>query len=510
MAKQKSIYSCQSCGYNSSKWLGRCPTCGEWSSFVEEAPSSETGSAVSISDIREEFRALGERRAAVRQDEDTGLAGPRSRSGKSWEVLGELSADQEKETEQDQRISTGISELDRVLGGGLVPDSFVLLGGDPGIGKSTLLLQMAEGISRVVAKGAKGAKDSSGNGSRKILYVSGEESIQQIRNRARRLDVSGSGRILLAAETQLEKVLGLVKELDPQVVILDSLQTFSTHFANSAPGSVGQVREIAARLMTLAKSANVAVFLVGHVTKEGSIAGPKTVEHMVDTVLYFEGEASQNYRLLRTVKNRFGSTRELGVFEMEGEGLKEVTNPSSLFLSERKSAVSGTAVAVPLEGSRPLLVEVQALVTSSGLGMPRRTAVGMDAVRVSILSAILEKHLELSLAGYDLYFNVSGGLKLSEPACDLAAAVAIWSSFRNIALPMNWVFVGEMGLTGEVRAVTQIESRLEEARRLGFRVALIPKSTPKAVIEKLQRTPDLQVKLIGWIGELERLVEEGA
>lgn len=346
----------------------------------------------------------------------------------------------------------------------MVPDSFILLGGDPGIGKSTLLLQAAKGLRER-------------NPELRILYVSGEESVDQIRGRAHRLGVVGGKHILLSAETGLERVFATVKEVRPHVLIMDSLQTFSSEALESAPGSVSQVREISTRLMALAKSAGVAVWLVGHVTKEGSIAGPKMVEHMVDTVLYFESEGGQSYRLLRTVKNRFGSTRELGVFEMEGEGLREVANPSSLFLSDRKEPVPGTAISAALEGSRPILVELQALVTSTTLALPRRTAVGMDSARIALLAAILEKHMRLPLAEEDLFFNVTGGLRLSEPACDLAAAAAIWSSHQERAVPEGWVFLGEVGLTGEVRRISQPEIRIAEARKLGFRTLVLPRST---------------------------------
>lgn len=486
MAKPKTGYSCKNCGHFSSKWLGRCPACEEWNSLHEEIQYSESESSSSIVNIREEFR-----REEFRTDSDN------ASKREDWVPLhvdGEAIAPKPM-----ARLSTGISELDRVLGGGLVPDSFTLLGGDPGIGKSTLLLQMAIGVCQK-------------NPEIKVLYASGEESVDQIRGRSNRLVMTQSGKrsnlegIFLSAETQLERVFGTVKEIKPQILVVDSLQTFSTGFVQSAPGSVGQVREVAARLMALAKSAGIAVWLVGHVTKEGSIAGPKTVEHMVDTVLYFEGEGGQSYRLLRTVKNRFGSTRELGVFEMEGEGLREVTNPSSLFLSERKEAVSGTAIAAPMEGSRPLLVEVQALVTPSGLAMPRRTSVGLDGTRVSLLAAILEKHMKLTLAAQDLFFNVSGGLKLSEPACDLAAAAAIWSSAKERALPLGWVFIGELGLTGEVRAVSQTEMRLLEARRLGFGTVVLPATTPKVIYEKLAANAELKVVLIARVQELSSIL----
>jgi DNA repair protein RadA/Sms len=488
VAKVKNQYSCQSCGYVSPKWLGRCPACESWSSFVEESVSSAP-SGSSLSDVRDEFRNA--RESAL---ESAGVHGALVSGGPVDYV--DLDTEGQSPTSQSeylQRFKTGMSELDRVLGGGLIPDSFTLLGGDPGIGKSTILLQMAMGLRQNQPE-------------LKILYVSGEESIGQIRGRAHRLGVSGKGQIFLAAETQLERVFASVKELKPDVLIMDSLQTFSSQFIQSAPGSVSQVREVAARLMALAKTARIAVWIVGHVTKEGSIAGPKTIEHMVDTVLYFEGEGGISHRLLRTVKNRFGSTRELGVFEMEGEGLREVTNPSSLFLSERKEAVSGTAVAAPLEGSRPLLVELQALVTPSGLAMPRRTSVGIDGTRISLIAAILEKHMKMSLAQQDLFFNVAGGLKLSEPACDLAAAAAIWSSAKDFALPSGWVFVGEVGLTGEVRRVSQTDLRVEEARRLGFKTVVLPKSTPRNVLERLPTDSGLKIVLTGRIEELPKIL----
>lgn len=470
--KVKTQYSCQNCGYSSSKWLGRCPGCESWNSMVEERAGEDVRST----------------RDAVL--EMAGVHGVGAGSG-SWVLLDSANADQSESSSAPQkRLSTAMTELDRVLGGGLVPDSFVLLGGDPGIGKSTLLLQMARGLREKQPD-------------LKILYVSGEESVDQIRGRAHRLGVAGQGHVFLAAETQLERALANVKEIKPHVLIMDSLQTFATGHLESAPGSVSQVREVAARLMMLAKSAGISVWLVGHVTKEGSIAGPKVVEHMVDTVLYFESEGGQSYRLLRAVKNRFGSSRELGVFEMDGDGLREVSNPSSLFLSERKEPVSGTAVSAALEGSRPLLVELQALVTSTALAVPRRTSVGIDSARVSLIAAILEKHMKLPLAEQDLFFNVAGGLKLSEPACDLAAAASIWSSYEEKPLPSDWIFIGELGLTGEVRRVSQIETRIEEAKKLGYQTLVLP----KGAMDRLSKTASSGVNLIPLtrIGELPQL-----
>ncbi|MBS1962627.1 MAG: DNA repair protein RadA [Bdellovibrionales bacterium] len=468
--KVKTQYVCQNCGFTTAKWLGRCPTCESWNTFAEEkedksAPETSAGSIASVRDDFKEFKALGKRTADIVALDDV-----ESKSAK-------------------RRIATGMAELDRTLGGGLVPDAFTLLGGDPGIGKSTLLLQLAKGV---LAE----------NPELKILYVSGEESLDQIAARAKRMGVEGGGRIFLAAETSLERVFANVLELKPNILFMDSLQTFSTAYSQSAPGSVSQVREITTRLMTLAKTAGVAVWLVGHVTKEGAIAGPKTVEHMVDTVLYFEGEGTQSYRLLRTVKNRFGSTNELGVFEMDSDGLKEVRNPSSLFLSERKESVSGVAITASLEGSRPLLVELQSLVVPSGLAVPRRTAVGIDGARLSILAAILERHMGLALMQKDLFFNVSGGLRISEPAVDLAAAAAIWSSMEEVSLPGDWLFLGELALTGEVRRAPQMDVRIAEAKKLGFSTAVVPENTPKKVLAGA----GLRVLTISRVRELAKLL----
>lgn len=414
--------------------------------MMEEKPQNDAA-AGSLSSVREDFKSY------------------KDITHRSPDVV---SLDEVESKTAKKRLSTGMLELDRTLGGGLVPDAFTLLGGDPGIGKSTLLLQLAKGLLEE-------------NADLRILYVSGEESLDQIAARAKRMGVKGNGRIFLAAETQLERVFATVQELKPTVLFMDSLQTFTSNYSQSAPGSVSQVREITSRLMALAKTAGVAVWLVGHVTKEGAIAGPKTIEHMVDTVLYFEGEGSQSYRLLRTVKNRFGSTNELGVFEMESDGLKEVRNPSSLFLSERSESVSGVAITASLEGSRPLLVELQALIVPSGLAMPRRTAQGIDHSRISILAAILERHMGLPLMQKDLFFNVSGGLRISEPAVDLAAAAAIWSSMEEVSIPGDWLFLGELALTGEVRRAPQMDVRIAEAKKLGFSTVILPENSPKKV-----------------------------
>lgn len=491
--KIKTQYSCQNCGHVSAKWLGRCPSCEAWNSMVEEqvggSASVAVASAGSLAAVRDEFRMQREQAIEMASMHGAYVTG----TGKDWVPL-EMDDDEDGSQSERvlRRLGTGMTELDRVLGGGLVADSFTLLGGDPGIGKSTLLLQMAAGLLT--------RQDDI-----KVLYVSGEESVDQIRGRAKRLGVSGKGRVFLAAETQLERVFATIKELKPNVVVMDSLQTFSSGFLQSAPGSVSQVREIAARLMALAKTAGISVWLVGHVTKEGSIAGPKVVEHLVDTVLYFEGDQGQSYRLLRTVKNRFGSSREIGVFEMEGEGLKEVPNPSSLFLSERKSPVPGTAIASSLEGSRPILVELQALVAPSTLAVPRRTSVGLDGSRIALLAAILERHMELPLAENDLFFNVAGGLRISEPACDLAAAAAIWSSSEEKPFPNDWLFVGELGLTGEVRKVSQLEVRLQEAHKLGFRTVVVPRNLPKSAAGYAQ-SAGLKLIQIERISELNKVL----
>ncbi|MBS1959157.1 MAG: DNA repair protein RadA [Bdellovibrionales bacterium] len=455
--KTKTQYTCQNCGNMSPKWLGKCPECGSWNSFVEEKVTNNKDS--SIAAVRESFQETLPGSGIVKLNDESRGKGVRA------------------------RIPTGSSELDRVLGGGMIRDGFVLIGGDPGIGKSTLLLQVTQASELT-----------------KVLYVSGEESIGQIQGRANRLKIKNQDRIYLAAETQLEKVLGLVKELKPDLLIMDSLQTFSTGFVESAPGTVSQVREVTSRLMNLAKSAGLAVWLVGHVTKDGAIAGPKIVEHLVDTVLYFEGDSGQTMRLLRTVKNRFGNTNELGVFEMTSDGLVDVANPSALFLSERAEPAMGTAIVATIEGSRPLLVELQALCVPSPYGTPRRTSVGMDSQKVALLTAVLEKHVGTSVMNQDLFFNVAGGLRLSEPACDLASMAAILSAILERPIPSSTVFLGEVGLTGEVRKVPQIESRVDEAKKLGFKVAVVPHSQ----MERATKTKGIQLIPIHHVSELKK------
>ena len=425
--KTRTVYLCQTCGYQHSKWLGRCPECGQWNSFVEE-------------------------RAAGKSQRQQGYDAPMAVTPIA---ITHVSAD------EGERLPTGIDELDRVLGGGMLPGMAILVGGDPGIGKSTLLLQVAGHISR------------SGHS---VLYISGEESAKQTRLRATRIDAL-SERLLMLPDSSLERILEHVAHLRPQLVIVDSVQALSSELLQSGAGSISQVREVAARIVEVAKAYGIVTFLVGHVTKDGALAGPKVLEHMVDCVLYFEGEANQVYRILRAAKNRFGSVNEMGVFEMAKDGLREVRNPSQIFLSERAENTSGAVVVCTLEGTRPLLVEVQALASPSPLAMPRRVATGFDVNRIALLIAILEKRLGLHLHGEDVYLNIAGGFRLTEPAADLGVAAAIASSFRDLSIDPGIVIMGEVGLGGEVRAIPHLEARLREAEKLGFRQALIPEQT---------------------------------
>ena len=422
------IYKCQACGYSTPRWMGRCPDCSQWNTLVEER-RAKGGSAA---------RATGPIAEAV--------------------ALGDIEAD------SAIRTTTGIGEFDRVLGGGIVAGSVILIGGDPGIGKSTLILEAA---SRLRGK---------------VLYVSGEESPEQVKLRAERLSINGAN-ILLLAETALEHVLEVAASTGPEAIVVDSIQTMYTEEFDSAPGSVGQVRECSAKLMFYAKRNGVPVFIIGHVTKEGAIAGPRVLEHIVDTVLYFEGDRGHPFRILRTVKNRFGSTDEIGVFEMTDGGLKEVENPSELFLSERPSGVAGSVVASSVEGTRPLLVEIQALVSQSTFGVPRRTSIGLDFQRVNLLVAVIEKLAGLQLGGMDVFTNVVGGLRLSEPALDLAVVLALASSLREVPLGPDVVVFGEVGLSGEIRAVGHAEMRLKEAAKIGFKRAVVPRATASRLRE---------------------------
>ncbi len=429
MAKGKSstAFFCNECGYESSKWMGQCPACKSWNTLVEEpvvraAQSGRSGST------------------------RIGASEPTSVSAVSAESL--------------KRTGTGITELDRVLGGGIVPGSLVLVGGDPGIGKSTLLLQVCRNLS------ADGHK---------VLYISGEESLAQIKMRAVRLG-EFNDELLLLCETDLDAISEVIRKHKPETVVIDSIQTMYSANVSSAPGSVSQVREATLTLMTIAKKEQVSIFIVGHVTKEGTVAGPRVLEHMVDTVLYFEGDRFASYRIVRAVKNRFGSTNEIGVFEMRSDGLREVGNPSEYMLSGRPGDASGSCVVCAMEGTRPVLVEVQALVCRSNFGIPRRQATGTDFNRVNLLMAVLEKRMGLKMGECDAYVNVAGGLKMNEPAIDLGIALAIVSSFENIVIPANVVAFGEIGLSGEVRSVTLAENRVAEARKLGFTKIILPAS----------------------------------
>lgn len=435
MSKRASRYVCQSCGNATAKWSGRCEACGAWNSIVEEAP----------------------------RDSAPGGLGRSSGAGQPLEVVG-----LDGQGQQAPRQATGIGELDRVCGGGLVEGSAVLIGGDPGIGKSTILLQAVAALA--AGQGAAAARP---------LYISGEESVDQIRLRARRLGLSDAQVQLAAATSVRDIVASLDVPESARVVIIDSIQTLYVDTLESSPGSVAQVRASAQELIRLAKRRGFTVVLVGHVTKEGAIAGPKVLEHMVDTVLYFEGERGHQFRILRAVKNRFGPTDEIGVFEMTDGGLMEVSNPSALFLAERRGHVSGASVFAGVEGTRPLLVEIQALVSPSPLATPRRAVVGCDSARLAMILAVLEARCGLVLAGRDVYLNVAGGLRIGEPAADLAVAAALISAASGVPVPEDTVIFGEIGLSGEIRTVSQRENRLKEAAKLGFRRALAPRRQVK-------------------------------
>lgn len=428
--KNKTVFVCSECGYESGKWLGKCPACSAWNSMSEfSAPKTSKNSSGS-------FKSLQKNKPS-RLSDVTVTA--------------------------EERILCNISELDRVLGGGVVKGSLVLVGGDPGIGKSTLLLQLVKKTS-----------------AEKIFYVSGEESEKQLKMRAERLNISNEN-TLVFSETDILQVLEHTAQIKPDVLIIDSIQTMYNPSVDSAPGSITQVRDVTMSLMRLAKEEGVAVFIVGHVTKDGAIAGPKILEHMVDCVLYFEGERHQSYRVLRAVKNRFGSTNEIGVFEMTDSGLNEVPNPSKMLLDGRPKGAFGTAVVCTMEGTRPVLAEVQALVCPTSFGMPRRTATGFDYNRLNLLVAVLEKRVGLNLQNQDVYVNIIGGIKLYEPAVDLAVCAAVVSSFKSFAIAENTVLIGEVGLTGELRAISHINKRLAEIKKLGFKNVIIPKSNLSSV-----------------------------
>lgn len=452
VAKAKTIYFCKECGAETGKWQGQCPACGEWNTLVE-AP--------------------------------TGGSGGRSTSGKTGK-RGVMTREPERidmvSLQEEERITTNIAELDRVLGGGIVVGSLVLVGGDPGIGKSTLLLQMCRKLAE--------------NGTR-VLYVSGEESMSQIKMRARRIG-EFKGELLLFTETNLSVIEEAMDKSEPKVMVIDSIQTMFCEDVDAAPGSVSQVREITSALLRMAKSKGVSIFIVGHVTKEGNVAGPRMLEHMVDTVLYFEGDNSAAYRMLRGVKNRFGSTNEVGVFEMKSSGLVEVPNPSEYMMQGRPENEAGSVVACTMEGTRPMLIEVQALVCRTNFNLPRRTAAGTDYNRVNLLMAVLEKRVGIRLSECDAYINVAGGMRINEPALDLAMVAAILSSYKGSAIDSKTIFFGEVGLVGEVRGVSQVETRIREAKKLGYHTCVIPYANLKGV----EGISDITLKGIKNVREL--------
>jgi DNA repair protein RadA/Sms len=447
--KSKTIFVCQDCGFQSPRWVGRCPDCSQWNSLKEEVTAGRG--------------ATGAQKV---------LQGAADKPTPITEIA----------IDPEPRLSTQLGELDRVLGGGVVPGSVILVGGDPGIGKTTLLLQALQGL---------------GQGGQTLLYVSGEESPRQLKMRGDRLGVS-SPSLYIMAETSLEEILKTTQAMQPAALVVDSIQTVFTDQITSAPGSVSQVQEVACQLMWYAKRSSVPVFIIGHVTKEGMIAGPKLLEHIVDTVLYFEGDKGHTYRILRAVKNRFGATNEIGVFEMKDGGLEEVANPSELFLAGRPEQSTGSVVVSTLEGSRPILVELQALVTSTGYAMPKRMANGVEVNRVSLLLAVMEKRLGLHLSGQDVYFNVVGGLRIDEPAIDLGIVAAVVSSFRDQVLDAHTLFLGEVGLGGEIRPVTQVDIRTREAMKLGFKRCVLPEGN----LIKWPGVPGLEVIGVREIGDV--------
>lgn len=445
--KVKTVYFCQRCGYESSKWMGQCPGCKEWNTFVEETVKPQQKAAKGT----------------------PGLSG----GGAGFVAPKTLS---EIEMNDEERFDTHIGELNRVLGGGLVKGSMILVGGDPGIGKSTILLQVAGNIS---------------GDSGQVLYISGEESLHQIKLRANRLG-SFSENLKFMCETNLSNIEETINRAKPDVVVIDSIQTMFNESVSSAPGSVSQVRESTSVLLRIAKSLNIAMFIVGHVTKEGQVAGPRVLEHMVDTVLYFEGDRHASYRILRAVKNRFGSTNEIGVFEMQDKGLVEVANPSEFMLDGRPQDASGSIVTCSVEGTRPILIEVQALVCRSNFGFPRRQANGTDYNRVNLLMAVLEKRIGLNLGEFDAYVNLAGGMKIAEPSLDLGICLAIISSFKNKPIGSDVLAFGEVGLSGEVRSVSMAEARVSEAKKLGFKTCIVP----KALEAKLKKSFD-EIEIVG-------------
>ena len=449
MAKaKKTAFFCQNCGYESAKWMGQCPACREWNTFVEEPTAAKTPAGT---------QGIGNHSAA----------------GRKPVHLTEIS------TGKEERIPTGIGELDRVLGGGIVPGSLTLVGGDPGIGKSTLLLQVCRMLSTA---------------GHQVLYISGEESLRQIKLRAVRIGEFNENLSLLC-ETNLDIIRAVMEKEKPEMAVIDSIQTMYNEEVSSAPGSVSQVRESTNVLMQIAKGMGISIFIVGHVTKDGNVAGPRVLEHMVDTVLYFEGDRHASYRILRGVKNRFGSTNEIGVFEMQTEGLVEVKNPSEYMLNGRPEGASGSVVACSMEGTRPILIEIQALVCHSNFGIPRRTAAGCDFNRVNLLMAVLEKRVGLPLSNYDAYINIAGGIRMNEPAIDLGIVMAIVSSYKNQSISPGTIVFGEVGLSGEVRAVSMPEQRVAEARKLGFKTCIMPQVS-KDMLKKIEGIEVIGVKSV--------------
>lgn len=482
MAKGKSTaFFCQNCGYESAKWMGQCPACHEWNTFVEEpvthASSSSSSGTKKVTAGVVRWETLGERMEkssafALHSGKGATFPAPsrlpasdrRSARGKALPLSQITASDAE-------RVTTGIGEVDRVLGGGIVPGSLVLVGGDPGIGKSTLLLQMCRNLTDPESMQGSPAR---------VLYVSGEESQQQIKLRANRMG-EFSDNLLLLCETNLSDIQESIAVLEPQVVIIDSIQTMYSETVASAPGSVSQVREATGILMQLAKGLGVTIFIIGHVTKEGAVAGPRVLEHMVDTVLYFEGDRHASYRILHAVKNRFGSTDEIGVFEMKESGLREVQNPSEFMLEGRPEGASGSVVACSMEGTRPILIEVQALTAPTNLAYPRRTVDGADLNRVNLLLAVLERRLGMSLSQADVYVNIAGGVRMREPAVDLGIIIAVISSYKDIVIDPGTLVFGEVGLSGEIRSVSQAPLRVREAEKLGFSTVILPAACLKSV-----------------------------
>lgn len=455
MSKTKTAFFCQNCGYESVKWVGQCPSCGKWNSFVEELLQKDKGKQ------ENEWKELnGEKR--------------RNR----------IIPIQDVTTTEEKRILSNDAELDRVLGGGIVPGSLVLVAGEPGIGKSTLFLQIGLALKKI-----------------KVLYISGEESEQQIRMRADRLPVANNEDFFLLTETSIEIIFQEIKKLKPQLVIVDSIQTLQTQLIESSPGSVSQIRECAAEFQRFAKETNIPVFLIGHITKDGSIAGPKILEHMVDTVLQFEGDRHYAYRILRTLKNRFGSSSELGIYEMSDQGMRGVLNPSEILMTQKEDQLSGIAIAATIEGLRPLLVEVQALVTPSVYGTPQRTVTGFDLRRLQLLLAVLEKRGGFHFGLKDVFLNIAGGIKVEDPSIDLAVLCALLSSFEDVPLTQQVCFAGEVGLSGEIRAVNRIEQRVAEAEKLGFEKIIVSKYN-HAYQKATKKTSQIEVVTMGRVEEV--------